>query len=76
MSTMPMYEFTCQKCKSDFEELVFSSDEKVACPECNSTKIKRKMSAFAIKSGSKFVSSGGSSCGGCTPSPGGCASCG
>ena len=73
---MPMYEYTCQKCKTDFEELVFSSDEKVECPDCGGKRVKRKMSAFAIKSGGKFVSSGGPSCSGCTPGPSGCSSCG
>jgi len=58
---MPMYEFTCQKCKKEFEELVFGSADDVECPKCGSTKVKRKMSAFAFKSGAKFVPSSGSS---------------
>jgi putative FmdB family regulatory protein len=59
---MPIYEFTCNKCKEEFEELVFGSDDNdIECPKCNSTKVKKKMSAFAIKSGGKFVPSSGSS---------------
>jgi putative FmdB family regulatory protein len=73
---MPMYEYTCQKCEEEFEELVFGNDDDVECPKCNSQKIKRKMSAFAIKSGSSYRPSGGSSsCSGCTPGPTGCSGC-
>ena len=73
---MPIYEFTCEACGTDFEELVFGSSEDVPCPDCESSKVKRKMSAFAIKSGAKFVPSSGSSCSGCSPGPSGCSSCG
>lgn len=72
---MPMYEFTCQQCEKDFEELVFSDDEVVECPSCRSTTVMRKISAFAFKSGGKFVPASGSSCAGCTPGPGGCSGC-
>ena len=72
---MPIYEFVCDNCGTEFEELVFGSDEETPCPGCESTKVRRKPSAFAFKSGSKFVSSGGGSCDGCTPGPGGCSGC-
>ncbi|OGF51973.1 MAG: hypothetical protein A2044_00770 [Candidatus Firestonebacteria bacterium GWA2_43_8] len=49
---MPLFEFTCGKCKKVFEELLFSSDiSGVNCPGCGSKKVKRKMSAFGVKSG-------------------------
>ena len=72
---MPMYEFTCQKCESDFEELVFSSDEEVECPSCKSTSVQRKISTFAFKSSGRFVAASGSSCSGCSPGPSGCSGC-
>ncbi|MCP4599536.1 MAG: zinc ribbon domain-containing protein [Proteobacteria bacterium] len=72
---MPIYEFKCKSCGSDFEELVFGSDERVPCPECESGDVFRKPSAFAIKSGDKFVPASGSSCSGCTPGPSGCSGC-
>ena len=66
---MPIYECTCKKCGSEFEELVFGSADDVECPECKSTKVERRMSAFAFKSGGKFVAaSGGSGCTTCTTS--------
>ena len=73
---MPIFEFTCKKCKGEFEELVFGDDiSDVVCPKCESTAVERKMSVFAFKSGGKFTSSKGGSCSGCTPGPGGCSSC-
>jgi len=71
---MPIYEFKCKKCGSEFEELVFGSAEGVACPKCESTEVERLMSAFAFKSGGKFTPSSGSSwCGSCHSSS--CSSC-
>jgi putative FmdB family regulatory protein len=65
---MPMFEYSCGKCGCDFEELVMGN-EKVKCPACGAGRVKKKMSAFAHKSGGKFVSSsGGSGCGTCTKS--------
>ena len=74
--TIPIYEFSCEACGNEFEQLVFKTGEEVPCPECESSDVRRKMSAFAIKSGSKFVAANGSSCGSCSPGPGGCSSCG
>lgn len=72
---MPIYEFVCNKCSSDFEELVFKRDEKVPCPSCGSEKVERKMSVFAFSSGDSFRSTGsGDSCGSC--SKGSCSGCG
>ena len=64
---MPIFEFHCQGCGCDFEQLVFSSTEAVNCPKCKGDKVERLMSCCAHKSsGGKFVSSSGG---------GGCASC-
>jgi putative FmdB family regulatory protein len=42
---MPIYEFECQKCGKEYEELVRAGyDETPPCPKCNSKKIKRKIS--------------------------------
>ena len=53
---MPVYEYICTQCGHEFEELVFSSSEEVSCPECDSTKVQKKVSA---------VGSMGSGGGGC-----------
>ena len=70
---MPIYEFHCGKCDHEFEKLIFNSAQKVSCPQCQSTKVKRMMSAFAFSVGGKFKSTASSSCGTC--SSGTCSSC-
>ncbi len=32
---MPIFEFHCNDCGTDFEKLVFSSDPAVECPQCH-----------------------------------------
>ena len=72
---MPIFEFRCGKCGEDFEELVMGDAKGIKCPSCGGRKVKKLMSAFAHKSGDKFVSShGGSGCSGCSSSS--CSSCG
>lgn len=51
---MPIFEFQCTKCESEFELLV-SGQEKPECPECHSKKLEKLMSAAAGR-----VSSGAS----------------
>ncbi len=41
---MPLYEYVCQQCQQEFEELIFTSDEIVHCPKCHSDHIMRKIS--------------------------------
>lgn len=72
---MPIYEFTCDECRQDFEELVFGRDETVLCPKCGASKLTKNASAFAFKSGGKFVSASGGSCQGCHPGASGCGGC-
>lgn len=74
---MPMYEFVCEGCQNQFEELVFSQDEQVPCPKCGSSHVSRILSAFAFKCGDTFrSSSAGGGCSGCKPGPSGCSGCG
>lgn len=76
---MPIYEFTCEKCEHDFEELVFG-EQKPACPNCGSIDTHKHMSRCArVKSGSgacEGTATGGNG-GGCSGCSGGnCSSCG
>jgi putative FmdB family regulatory protein len=76
---VPMYEFVCQGCQHEFEELVMSNSDVVECPRCTSRDVGKVLSRFAFKSGGVFRSSsqksGCSGChGGC--SGGGCSGCG
>ncbi len=71
---MPIYEYHCDKCESDFEELV-SGGEDVCCPYCRSSPVRRLMSTCAHRSGDSYVpASGGPGCSSCTS--GSCSGCG
>lgn len=70
---MPIYEFSCDQCGREFEELVLSQKEDVACPDCHSVEVKKLMSAASFKSSGNFSSNAGTSCAGCSSSS--CGSC-
>lgn len=64
---MPIYEYECLNCSKEFETLVRESSPAPACPECSSTELRKKLSAFAA------LTSSGSSPG---EMPAGCQGCG
>ncbi len=70
---MPIYEYHCRKCNEDFETIVFSASEEIACPKCSSKNVKKLMSGFSHKSSEGFSSSLGSACSGCSSTN--CSSC-
>lgn len=47
---MPIYEFECTKCNAVFEKLVFASqkENQQTCPVCNSIKVQKLVSGFAM----------------------------
>ncbi len=46
---MPIYEFRCEQCGTQFEELTSSTaSTQVRCHQCNSRRVKRLLSAFAV----------------------------
>jgi putative FmdB family regulatory protein len=75
---MPIYEYICDDCGTQYEKIVLSKAQEIACPKCASKKNKLQLSVFAAstgsgngssaKSGAKSnprLSGGGSGCGGC-----------
>jgi putative FmdB family regulatory protein len=51
---MPIFEFTCDDCRLDFDELVNHDQlSSVACPKCGRRKVSRKLSVFAARSGAQ-----------------------
>ncbi len=59
---MPLFEYVCSECGTEFEELVSSGakSKKVACPECGSKSTEKKLSAFCV--GKASSGAGASSC--------------
>ena len=49
---MPIYEFRCPTCGTDFEELVRTTKSKAAvgCPNCGEKRTERRISTFAAHS--------------------------
>jgi len=71
---MPIFEYMCDSCGKEFEELVISRSAQINCPGCLSTRLTKKMSVFAHKSGEKFTSSSsGHECSSCSSKQ--CGSC-
>ena len=49
---MPIYEFVCNSCGSEFEAIVSSTDTTmVSCESCQGSDVKKVMSASSIKVG-------------------------
>jgi putative FmdB family regulatory protein len=52
---MPLYEYTCQACRSEFELLVRGS-EKPMCPECGGARLEKRFSVPAAHTGGRSSS--------------------
>ncbi len=72
---MPIFEYKCENCQYNFEELIFSSQkEEVRCPKCYSDNLKRLISIFGLGGekggnfGSTELTGSSSGCGGCSAS--------
>jgi len=63
---MPLFEYRCRDCGKRFEEVVLGGSQP-RCPGCESRKLQKLLSAFAVGSG------GGAEV---SEAPEGCGSCG
>jgi putative FmdB family regulatory protein len=43
---MPIYEYTCQNCGREFEELIRGAEQPV-CPACGQSRVERQLSVSA-----------------------------
>jgi len=76
---MPIYEYRCGRCGTEFERIrpMFQADQCGPCPECGNLEVKRCLSLFASFSHSEGETrslSGSSGCGSCAATS--CATCG
>jgi putative FmdB family regulatory protein len=74
---MPIYEYVCEDCQTEFEKIVINKQQEITCPKCAGTKNKIQLSVFATANGSGSSSkgpsfSGGGGGGGCCGGGCGC----
>ena len=67
---MPLFEFICQDCGRSFEKILPRYDSPADCSHCNSKKVEKQLSVFAVagsSSGESFSESfsEGPGCGRC-----------
>ncbi len=55
---MPIYEYSCQNCKKDFEIFANINEEKPICPSCGSDKVSKKISKVSTKGSCSITPSG------------------
>lgn len=67
---MPIFEYMCVECGANFEKLVRSSDtQAIICPRCESTRVLKQMSSFAMRGASPGRGAGAQSAA-CAPGGG------
>ena len=73
---MPIFEYKCNDCGNEFEELVFDRDECPPCPKCDSVKTGKLMSAVRSRVSGGAPEAGGESDSAPAPAaPSGCTGC-
>jgi len=74
---MPIFEYHCNDCGNEFEELVFDREECPPCPKCQSDKTGKLMSAVRSRTatGGAPDSAGEAESAPAAPAASGCAGC-
>ncbi|MCK4727745.1 MAG: zinc ribbon domain-containing protein [Desulfobacterales bacterium] len=68
---MPIFEYVCERCDCEFEQLVLSlKDPAPQCPKCHRKNVKKLMSAGNVRPHGIPTGSGGFKAPACTPSRG------
>lgn len=72
--SMPIYEYICDDCNSQFEKIVINRQQEISCPKCSSKKATIQLSVFssAVAGGSAKSSGPSSGGGGCCGGGCGC----
>lgn len=50
---MPIFEYQCRDCGSKFEQLMQTQSAEVSCRQCESPRVERLLSAFAVSGNSR-----------------------
>jgi putative FmdB family regulatory protein len=71
---MPIYEYVCDDCQAQFEQIVMSAKQKIACPKCGSKHHTLQLSVFSAGKSAHSSSSAApaASCGSCCHNPNTC----
>jgi putative FmdB family regulatory protein len=69
---MPIYEYICDDCKSQFEKIVINRQQEISCPACSSKKATIQLSVFSSATVGGSGKSSGPSRGGCCGGGCGC----
>ena len=69
---MPLFEYVCNDCGTEFEKIVPTSTSQVECKSCLSVKVEKQLSVFAVAGNSSSdAMPEGCGSGGCqAPAPG------
>ena len=54
---MPLFEYQCRDCGTTFEKIVPSSTTTVVCTKCESPKVEKRLSVFAVGRSSRSPAS-------------------
>jgi len=72
---MPIYEYACDDCGTEFEKLVLNKSQEIACPKCAGKKNTMQLSVFSANTGAGKAAADRANAIACTP-PGGGGCCG
>jgi putative FmdB family regulatory protein len=63
---MPLFEYACSDCGTEFEKIVPTHKTQVVCQSCGGRRVEKKLSVFAVAgAGSEPESFAGGGCGTC-----------
>ena len=54
---MPLFEYKCRDCGTTFEKIVLSAATEVACKHCDSPRVEKLLSVFAVGGASRSAAS-------------------
>lgn len=62
---MPIFEYACRSCGTEFETLVRASAPAPECPSCHGGELQKKLSGFAVATSASSLAMAGADAGPC-----------